>query len=400
MQQILYMITLICCINIFAQKKDTNHLLTNTTIQIETIEAVDSMYNFNFSVAEKQYEWLRQQYPEHPLPYFLFALNEWWKVLPNELVEDYDKTFLGYLDQTIEKSKSLLKIDKENLEASYFLSASYGFKARLYGERGNYTKAATFSKKALNHLMKCKEFNEELHPEFLFGVGLYDYYREWIPEHRKSLKMIMFLFPKGDKEKGIQTLEDVATESFYTRVEAMRYLIKIYSSYESQHDKAWDYIEYLNNLYPNNAFFLRTKAKVAYKSHRSQECIKACTEALGRIEKGDIGFENETGRVCSYYLGLYAYNRRDTLSAQKHFLNCLIFTEKGPPYSKGYTRRAVDCLAKIAIHQKKESLAFSYYKKVMELSEDNASAVRKRAKKYIRKNKKRFKENAEPIPYP
>ena len=400
MQQIFYILTLICCINIFAQKKDTNHLLTNSTIQIETIEAIDSMYNFNFEVAEKQYGWLKQQYPEHPLPYFLFALNEWWKVLPNELVETYDQTFLGYLNQTIEKSKALLKLDDENLEASYFLSASYGFKARLYGERGNYTKAATFSKKALNHLMKCKEFNEDLHPEFLFGVGLYDYYREWVPENRKSLKMIMFLFPKGDKEKGIKTLEDVATESFYTRVEAMRYLIKIYSSYEREYNKAWDYINYLNELYPNNAYFLRTKAKVAYKSHRSKECINICNEALARIEKGDIGFENETGRVCSFYLGQDAYSKRDTISAQKHLLSCLVFTEKGPAYSKGHTRRAVDYLAKIAIHQKNESLAYSYYKKIIELSENDYSDIKKRAKKFIRKNKKRFKENAEPIPYP
>lgn len=400
MQQIFFLVTLICCINIFAQKKDTNHLLTNSTIQIETIEAIDSMYNFNFEIAEKQYRWLKQQYPNHPLPYFLLALNEWWKVLPNELVETYDQTFLGYLDQTIEKSKALLKLDKNNLEASYFLSASYGFKARLYGERGNYTKAATFSKKALNHLMKCKEFNAELHPEFLFGVGLYDYYREWVPENRKSLKMIMFLFPKGDKEKGIQTLEDVATESFYTRVEAMRYLIKIYSSYESQHDKAWDYIKYLNNLYPNNAFFLRTKAKVAYKSRRSTECMNICNDALHRIEKGDVGFENETGRVCSFYLGQNAYNKGDTLSAQQYLLKCLIFTENGPAYSKGYTRRAVDYLAKIAIHQKKEALAYTYYKKIIELSDNNYSDLKKRAKKYIKKNKKRFEQNAEPIPYP
>lgn len=400
MQQITFFILTICCINIFAQKFDSTQLLTNTSVQLETIEAVDSMYNFNFEVAEKQYSWLKQQYPEHPLPYFLFALNEWWKILPNELIEEHDKTFLAYLDSAISKAKVLYKTNPKNLEASYFLSASNGFKARLYAERGNYSSGAVYAKKALNYLMKCKEINDELHPEYMFGTGLYDYYREWIPENKKSLKFIMFLFPKGDKAKGIEALESVATEAFYTRVEAMRYLIKIYANYEKKPNNAWNYIKYLNEQYPNNPYFLRTKAKIAYTTGRSIDCIESCKKALNNIEENKIGFENETGRVCSYFLGNYAYIARDSSRAEKHYLNCLVFTESGPAYATGYTCTGLRNLARMAIHKKEEGLAYSYYQKILELSTNKKSKPYLEAKKFVKKNKKRFKKNAQPIPYP
>ena len=78
---------------VFAQKK-SDYLLDNMQIQIESTEAVDSMYNFNFASAEKQFRWIIQAHPDHPLGYFLLSLSNWWKLLPEDHIRTYDDCLL------------------------------------------------------------------------------------------------------------------------------------------------------------------------------------------------------------------------------------------------------------------------------------------------------------------
>jgi hypothetical protein len=368
-------------------------LLTDPRIQLECLEAVDSMYNFNFEVAEKQYNWLRQKHPEHPLPYFLLGLNEWWKILPNEYVKDYDKTFEDFMGLAIQKAKVLYKENKLNPEATFFLSASYGFKARLNAERGNYPAATLNAKKSLNYMLENQEANPDLVPEFMFGTALYNYFRGWVPENKKFMKPVLIMFPKGDKELGIEQLEEVSTESFYTRIEAMRYLIKIYSTYEKEYYKAWEYIKYLHKLYPKNAYFTRTFVKIAFKTRKNTECIQACKEAIIYVENHTIGYESETGRICSYILGYYYDQMKQYNKASFHFKECLRYTELPNAYSTGYTVLGVQKLAEYAIQKSDYQAAFRYYLKIKELSKNKKNESFKEAKKYIKKNKKEYKKS-------
>ena len=45
-------------------------ILTNVDIQIEATAAINKMYNFEFKDAEKEFNWLVQEYGDHPLQYF------------------------------------------------------------------------------------------------------------------------------------------------------------------------------------------------------------------------------------------------------------------------------------------------------------------------------------------
>ena len=64
-------------------ESDSLPLLLNIDIQIETTEAINLMYNFEFEKADKQFRWLVQEYNWHPLPYFLLGLSTWWKIAPD-----------------------------------------------------------------------------------------------------------------------------------------------------------------------------------------------------------------------------------------------------------------------------------------------------------------------------
>ena len=92
------------------------------------------------------------------MPYFLLGLSTWWKIMPtNFQTTQYDKTFFAYMDTAITKAQKLFDADNNNYEASFFLSAAYGFDARLHGERHDWRKATVGASRSLNYLKKARK---------------------------------------------------------------------------------------------------------------------------------------------------------------------------------------------------------------------------------------------------
>ena len=190
MNRLFFMFCLFCFSLHPLLAQDVKPLLTNVKIQFECTEAIDSLYNFKFDVAEQQFNWLRQQYPTHPLPYFLLGLSKWWHIMPNDEIEIYDKDFHAYMDTSISYAETLYEINPQNPEASFFLAAAHGFKARLQADREHYAQATFSTNQSLNYLNENKSLHNEFGPEFLFGTALYNYFRVWIPENKPFLKRL------------------------------------------------------------------------------------------------------------------------------------------------------------------------------------------------------------------
>jgi hypothetical protein len=103
-----------------ARNDSTVLLIADMIVQIEATEAMNAMYNFDFKEAKKQYNWLRQKYPDSPLAYFLLGLNEWWKIMPNTDVKDFDDRFHYYMDTTIMIAENMLEIPDQRIEGAFF----------------------------------------------------------------------------------------------------------------------------------------------------------------------------------------------------------------------------------------------------------------------------------------
>ena len=182
-------------------------LLKNRYIEIEAAEAMYDMYNMDFDQAERQFNYLKKQYGWHPLPDFLLGLCYWWRMVPKgEMESKWDQLFLIQMDSAQLKAHRLYD-EVNKLEGAFFLAAAYGFQGRLYGDRGQYFKASLAGKNALKYLNIGKD-KEYFSPELLLGMGLFNYYAKWIPEHYPMLKPIMTFFPEGDKSIGIAQLKE------------------------------------------------------------------------------------------------------------------------------------------------------------------------------------------------
>ena len=366
--------------------KKYDGLLKHPGVQIESAEAINLMYNYKFYEADKEFRWLRLRYPKHPMPYFLMGLAEWWKIVPNTDVTDYDDRCLALMDTTITLAERLYDDSDNKLEASFFLAGAYAFKGRLYSERKKWTKATFAGKNALKYFEKCKG-NADFSPELLFGDGMYDYYAQWIPENYPLLKPILMFFPKGNKVNGIKELEKTANTAFYTRVEARYFLVQIYSM-ENQYDKAYEMSKYMAEQYPDNPFFERYYARSAFVTGRLNDAERISKDILEKVGRTQSGYEGVGGRTAAYILAyINQLFHKNLPEAKKYYQQSIDFAKQTNALNAGYYWSSVLALGKIATEEKNYDQAQVYFKEVIDKAERKSSQY-KEAKKALDESKK------------
>lgn len=371
-----------------AAAKVKGMLLLNKDVQYELEGAIDNMYNFKYERAEKQFKSLRRRYPEHPLPYFLMGLSQWWKIVPTNIQTlKYDDLFFAYMDSTIQKAEAMYDKDDNNVEAAFFLAASYGFTARLHSERSNWRKATVASKRSLDYLEKAKAGNG-LSPEFLFGEALFNYYAVWIPENYPMLRPVLVFFPNGDKRLGLKQLSYVSQTGFYTGTESKLFLMKILANEEKKMQEALEVSEELALKYPDNAYFQRFYARLLFVNGHFTKAERVSEEILAKLDQQMPGFEAVSGRYASYILGyINQHKYRDFEKAKDYYKSTIKYAEMTNERESGYFVNSYLNLARIAKQQKDKAAAKSYYSVVMKAS-DKKSANYKEAKTFLKQNKK------------
>ncbi|UPL49849.1 tol-pal system protein YbgF [Hymenobacter sublimis] len=363
-------------------------LLLDKDIQTELEGAVFNLYNFKYDKAERQFRSLRRRYPNHPMPYFLLGLSTWWKIMPAGIqTTQYDKLFFAYMDTAITKGEALYKADNRNYEACFFLAAGYGFDARLHAERHDWRKATVGAKRALDYLDKSKEANG-LSPEFLFGQALFNYYAVWIPDNYPLLKPVLLFFPKGNKQLGLQQLRNVADNGFYVGPEARVFLMRILINEEDKPEQAMPIARYLATTYPDNGYLQRIYANACFRQGEFRECERVSRDMLDKLNRGLPGYEANSGRYATYFLGYLMQNRyKDLAKAKEYYQRCIVFAETNGETKYGFYVFANLALARLADRGKDVTAARRYYSVVLDKSDHNSEQY-KEAKTYLKTKRK------------
>ena len=363
----------------------SGYLLLDKGLQFRITTAINSMYDFDFETAEHDFAVIAYQYPDHPLPDFLMALGYWWRIEVDVTNEKYDDIFLEYLDRANEKSERLFDEDETNKEAAFFLAAGYGFQGRLFSERKSWTRAAFAGRNALKY-MDLSRGEEEFNPELLLGDALFNYFSVWIPENYPLLRPVMALFPKGDKELGLEQLEQVSENAFYTRIEAQYFLFRLYASQEKRPYDALRISEYLHGQFPNNPYFHRSYARHLYTVGRWNESVEESFEILDRIEKSQSGYESNSGRYAAFYIAQYYDKIKDDKEARKYYLKTISYGEESESQESGYYLFSLVQLGKMESASGNKKKAKEYFKKVKKYAKRKHPA-HVEARSFIKKNK-------------
>lgn len=227
------------------------------------------VYNLEYDSAEVVINKIESSIPDSPLPDLLYAMNRMWQSMPDAYPDDFDE-IISYMDKALDKSKKLMKKERNNAEAAFFTLVCHGLKAQYYNDRGSPFKALGEAQNAYDFVFIGMKLQEEF-PEFYFTSGLYNYYREKYPEVYPVYKPLVWIFKKGDKELGLEQIQYSIDHAPFSSIEASHYLAFIYLRYELLPDRAYEILSALIKEYPNNPYFRSLYLETLYVINRIGE---------------------------------------------------------------------------------------------------------------------------------
>jgi tetratricopeptide (TPR) repeat protein len=333
--------------------------------------AMQMIYNFQFEEVKSLILKLERRWPQHPSIDLLKGFKVFWQNQPLTIgTEPFDK-FVDHLNNTLEKCEYRFANDEDDIEATFFSMAAYGYLAQLYADNDEQMKAFGMAKNAYGYLMDGFELQDE-YPEFYFSSGVYNYYRVKYPEENPFFKPIVWIFRSGDKQEGLSMLKKASEKAVFTKAESLNYLSHIYLHYEGLPNSAITYAQKLYKFYPNNLNFNILYVENLLALNRNEEALPI----IEKIKNGNRDYFQFVGTVLE---GIYLYQSGNYKKATTILENALNEKDIENFDLAHYTSLLHLYLgqSREALQQKDEALA-SYKKSAKEAS---YSTIRNRAQK-------------------
>jgi len=349
-------------------------ILYDTTTQDLVLDAIDHIYNYEFTAVEPIAKQIRAKYPNHPVNAMLKAMQLQWQYLPVKDNKAMSGQYAKLLEECINKAKILEKNEKNRSEAAFFSMAGHGYIALIHNYNNEKMKAASEAKKAYDYVMDGFKYMQH-NPEFYFSSGLYNYYMIRYPEDHPIVKPVVFFFKDGNREEGLRQMDIASRKGVFTRTESAFYLARIYLKHEQRYDKASGYLSHLVEKYPNNPIFLmkHTEALMLYGKFEEAQPF------LEKLKKRNEAFFSLISHTLE---GMYQEKHfRNDSAAQRMYLIAIRQT-RDEEYTKEYQAFAYAGLARISLRAGDKIKATEYYKKVMELAEYKGTL--KEAKNFLK----------------
>lgn len=323
------LVSLILFLNFISQKvfaaefpSDTSFYSNNNDFESRVKKGIDFIYSIQFDSADVIFKNLILDYPESPAGKFFLAMIDWWKIAIDPDNESLDDLFFEKLEDVIYQCDQILKNDEKNLEAIFFKGGSIGFRGRLRALRNSWIKAADDGREALPLLNLAYSIDSSNY-DILFGMGIYNYFAEVIPEEYPYIKPLMIFFPKGNKSLGIHQLRLAAEKAKYASTESKYFLLTLFYHYENDLYEAKKYAEELHTRYPYNPIFHRYLGRIHIRWGDYPGAAEIFQEVYKRCEEGRAGYNKNALREASYYIAMnYRFSEKYD-SALFYFHKCL-----------------------------------------------------------------------------
>lgn len=227
-------------------------------------QGMQALYAYRLQEAEMLSSALVKAYPHQPAVRLLRA-NYYW----NLLIGGFNtQTNREQVFRELKAAEEGLKTETRRRRSNEDLFADISIKmmkARIHGLQGSQFRAFSELNSAVNEV-KHSFGREMAFPYFKLSTGLYLFYRSYARERYPFTAPYLMLLPSGNREKGIQMLEEgFISKDDYLSCESGYFLVKIMieiKNYASAFDKA----NFLLDKYPNNLIFAYLALSMALKT--------------------------------------------------------------------------------------------------------------------------------------
>ncbi|UBM57932.1 tetratricopeptide repeat protein [Marinilongibacter aquaticus] len=347
-----------CLFGIGSQPLSAQFLNDELAMQ-QTREALDKIYNFEFTEAEHELQPLYSKYKDHPVSHLLRATWLYWKYRPVAQNAVQAKAYLNELEKCIALGERLIRVPKYKAEATFYLLSAHGFISKFHHFNHDYIKAAFEAKNAYSYLKDGFDYMD-VNPDFLFTSGLYQYYREQYPESHPQVKPIVYFFKEGNKAEGLVNMRRAVKVALFSQVEAADYLGGICLKYESRNREALQIYSNLHKKYPKNPDFLLRYIEVLAANGLFDDVQKN----VGRLRS----YSGSDYQVAYHlFKGEFDQHRGEFDLAKKEFLQCVELEPDGY-HTDDMKAAAYLQLGKIAFSEKRYPAAKQYLKACLDLA--------------------------------
>ncbi len=282
-------------------------ILNNTfsqTKEEKILKGIDFIYSIKFDSAEIVFNEVIKSNPENPAGYFFLAMVDWWRINLNKEIDTLDEIFFRKIDRVTEVADERLDKNEFDDEAMFYKGGALGYSGLVRSLRESWLKAAESGKEALNLLQKAYEVNKN-NKDVIFGIGMYNYFAEYVPNAYPVVKPLMLIFPKGDKIKGLAQIKESSTDSKYTKTEAKYVLAYLNIVYEKNFTEAEIYSGMLNREYPENPIFEKYLFNSYVGLGKWDLALEGWKKVIDKIDSSKAGYNNPNlKREANYYLAV------------------------------------------------------------------------------------------------
>ena len=237
---------------------------------------------------------------ESPVGYFyIAALYE--VLMQNYKTRVFSKEFDYYVSKAIKLGEELVRKEKNNAWAYFYLGGAYGYRAIDKSETGNWFGAFLDASKGADNLENALAINPELFDAY-YGFGVYKY---WRSVKSKSLWFLPFF--DDERRMGINEIKMAISYGKYSKVTAKSALIGIYYN-EKEYYKALAVIDEILCDYPHDIHAMKMKAVIFNDLSRKEEAVLLFEKISERLQNSRW---KETGVALEvqYYLALIHYEQ-------------------------------------------------------------------------------------------
>lgn len=320
---------------------------------------LDKVYNFEFAEAEEVLRPVLIKYKDHPVSYLLKATILQWQNDPIG-ASSKQKEYITILEKCISLSENLLRTNKFNSEATFYLLTCHGYIAKLHHFNNDYIKAGLEAKKAYSYL-KDGFAMVGTNPDFLLTNGLYLFYREQYPETHPSIRPIIYFFKSGNKKEGLMSLQKATEKALFSQLEAKKYLGGILLKYENNNSEALRIFSSLNHDYPRNPDF-QIKFCEALIANKKWAEARIAIEKLKKFSGADAGM------AYLVFKGISEFEINDKMSSSSNLFKSLQIKGHGN-YTDDLKSMCYLYLGKISIDNKDLAMAKEYLEDCLAIAE-------------------------------
>ncbi len=360
-------------------------VVISITIQGQTLEVTqvdEEINNYIFSGEWQQAKLLIEdqirENPEHPKYYFMKAYMYYLSRYFADTGMSRDSTINVvhyYSNMAIKKGEQL----EQTTEVKFYTGCAYGYLARAHGMRQEWWSAYWAGSSCENYLEEVIEEDPEFYDAY-FELGVIKYYPAVaITGFTSTLAWIGGM--SGDRELGLNYLNNVADNGNLFKAEAIIALGLIYNNFENDLATSADYYSRVIEIHPANNFAITQRQRIDF--------------TLLIDEKGVDHFIKEFNRLKVKYniddpadlniLGYYLMNRErhdDALAIFKFNL------ELYPQVANCY-----DSLAECFMNRNENEEAIKYYKLAYKIIPGDTTTTEE-FKEFLRTN---IEENLEEL---